>query len=93
MKSSDYCGPNRKKSYHLLSGKVEMAYNLFINEDMRDNVFVYEQAKLIRFLLSRMPTIRNIASQQIKLRLVLDEKLTVPSIPKFDTKVKIALGF
>ena len=66
-----------------------MAYNLFIYEDMRDCVFVYEQATLIRFLLSRMPTIRNIASQQIKLRLVLDEKLTASSIQKSDTKGKL----
>ena len=70
-----------------------MADNLFINEDMRDSVFVYEQAKSLRFLLSRMPMRRNIASQQVKLRPVLEEKLTALPIPKYDTTMKIALGF
>ena len=47
VKSNDYCGPIRKKSDHYVSGMVEMAYNLFINEEMRDCYFVYEQAKLL----------------------------------------------
>ena len=43
-KSSEYCGPIRKKSYSYVSGIVEMAYNPFINEDIRDCFFDYEQA-------------------------------------------------
>ena len=82
MKFSDYCGPIRKKSYHYVSGMVEMACNISIKEIMRDCYFVYERAKLLRFLLSRIPTITKIASQQIKLRLLLEEKMTAPSIPK-----------
>ena len=35
-KSSDYCGPIRKKSYSYVCGIIGMAYNPFLNEDIRD---------------------------------------------------------
>ena len=35
-KSSNYCGPIRKKSHSYVSGILRMAYNHFINEDIRD---------------------------------------------------------
>ena len=46
-----------------------MAYNLFINEDIRECFFDYEQAVLLRFWLSRIATIRSAADQQAKLDL------------------------
>ena len=36
LKSNEYCGPIRRKSYNYVSGSVGMAYNPFINEDIRD---------------------------------------------------------
>ena len=72
----------RKKSYHYVSRIVEMAYNPFINEDIRDCYFDYEQAVLPRFWLSRKITKRSIAIRQVKLGLVLEEKVTAPSILK-----------
>ena len=83
-KSSEYCGPIRKKSYIYVSGVVGMAYNLFINEDIRDCFFDYEQAVLLRFWLSRIATIRSAANQQAKLGFILEEKVTAPSMPKSD---------
>ena len=62
LKSSEYCGPIRKKSYHYVSGFVGMAYNPFINEDIRDCHFDYEQAVLLRFWSSRISTKMNDAS-------------------------------
>ena len=47
--SSEHCGPIRKKSYSYVSGIVGMAYNPFIDEDIRDCFFDYEQAVLLRF--------------------------------------------
>ena len=44
LKSSEYCGPFRKNSYDCVSGIVGMAYNPFINEDILDCYFEYEQA-------------------------------------------------
>ena len=38
-KPSEYCGPTSKKSYSYVSGIIGMAYNLFINEDIRDCFF------------------------------------------------------
>ena len=38
-------------------------------------------------------TIRNAANQRAKLRLVLEEKLTAPSVPKSDNRVEFGLGF
>ena len=70
LKSSEYCGPNRKKSYHYVSGIVEMAYNPFINEDKRDCIFNYEQVVLLRFWLTRILMIRNIANPYRKLTTV-----------------------
>ena len=35
-KSSEYCGPIRKKSCSYVSGIIEIAYNPFLNEDIRD---------------------------------------------------------
>ena len=75
-KSSEYCGPIRKKSYYYVSGIVGMANNFFINEDIRDCFFDYEQAVLLRFWLSRIATIRSAANQQAKLGIVLEEKVT-----------------
>ena len=34
VKSNDYWGAIREKSYHCVSGIVGMAYNPFINEDI-----------------------------------------------------------
>ena len=48
---------------------------------------------LLRFWLSRTSTIRSVASQQVKLGLVLEEKLTAPSVPKSDNRVEFGLGF
>ena len=44
LSSSEYCGPIRKKSYKYGSGLGGMAYNPFINEDIRDCYIDYEQA-------------------------------------------------
>ena len=35
-KSSEYCGPIRKKSYSYISGIIGIAYNPFLNEDIGD---------------------------------------------------------
>ena len=61
-KSSEYCGPIRKKLYRYVSGVVGMAYNPFLNEDIRDCFFDYEQAGLLRFWTSRIATIRSAAN-------------------------------
>ena len=45
-RSCEYCGPIRKKSYSYVSGIIVMAYNPFLNEDIRDCFFDYEQAVL-----------------------------------------------
>ena len=88
MKPSEHCGPIKMSSYDYASRIVGMAYNPFINEDKRDCYFKYEQAVLLRFWSSRISTIRSIASQQGKLGLVLEEKVTAPSIPKFDNRLE-----
>ena len=62
LKFSEYCGPNRKKSY-----------NPFMNEDIRDCYFDYKQAVLLRLWSSRISTIRSIAIQQVKLGLVMEQ--------------------
>ena len=92
-KSSEYCGPISKKSYSYVSGIVGMAYNPFINEDIRDCFFDYEQAVLLRFWTSRIATIRSAVNQQTKLGQVLEEKVTAPSVPKSDNRVEFGLGF
>ena len=81
-RSSEYCGPIRKKSRSYVSGIIGMAYNLFLNEDIRDCFFYYEQAVLLRFWTLRMATIRSAANQQTKLGLVLEEKVNAPSVPE-----------
>ena len=70
-----------------------MAYNPFINEVIRDCFFDDEQAVLLRFWTSRIATIRSAANQQTKLGLVLEEKVTAPSVPKSDNRVEFGLGF
>ena len=92
-RSSEYSGPIRKKSYSYVSGIVGMAYNPFINEDIRDCFFDYEQAVLLRFWTSRIATIKNSVNQQVKLGFVLEEKVTAPSVPKSDNRVEFGLGF
>ena len=92
-KSSEYCGPIRKKSYGYVPGITGMAYIPFTNEDIRDCFFDYEQAVLLRFWTSRIATIRSATNQQTKLRLVLEEKVIAPSVPKSDNRVEFGMGF
>ena len=72
--SSDCCGPIRKKSYSYVSGNIGIAYNPFLNEDIRDCFFDYKQAVLLRFWTSRSAKIRSAANQQTRPALVLGEK-------------------
>ena len=93
LKSSEYCGPTRKKSYSYLSGIIGIAYNPFLREDIRDCFFDYEQAVLLRFWMWRIPTIKSATNPQTKLGLVLEEEVTAPSVPKFEKRVEFGLGF
>ena len=70
-----------------------MAYNPFFEEDICDCFFDYEQAVFLRFWTSRIATIRSAANQKTKLGLVLEEKVTEPSVPKTDNRVEFGLGF
>ena len=91
-KSSEYCGPIRKKSYSYVSGVIGIAYNPFLSEDIRDCFFDYEQAVLLRFWTSIIATIKSASNPQIKLGLVLEEKVTAPSVPKSDKKKRVEFG-
>ena len=86
-KSSEYCGPIKKKSYSYVSGIIGIAYNPFLSEDICDCFFDYEQAVLLRFWTSRIVTIKSANNPQTKLGLVLEEEVTVPSVPKSDKRV------
>ena len=92
-KSSEYCGPIRKKSYSYVSGVIGIAYNPFLSEDIRDCFFNYEQAVLLRFWTSRIATIKSSTNPQTKLGLILEEKVTAPSVTKSDKRVEFGLGF
>ena len=92
-KSSEYCGPIGKKSYTYVSGIIGITYNPFLNEDIHDCFFDYEQAVLLRLWTSRIATIRSAGNQQTRLGLVLEEKLTAPSVPESDKRVEFGLGF
>ena len=72
---------------------VPVEYNPSLNEDIRDCFFDYEQAVLFRFWRSRIATIRSAANQQTKLGLILEEKVTAPSVPKSEDRVEFGLGF
>ena len=56
-KSSEYCGPIKMKSYSYVSGVIGIAYNPFLNEDIRDCFFDYEQAVLLKFWMSRIASL------------------------------------
>ena len=88
-KSSEYCGPIKKKSYSYVSGIIGIAYNLFLSEDIRDCFFDYEQA----VWTSRIVTIRSATNPQMKLGLVLEEEVTAPSVPKSNKRAEFGLGF
>ena len=92
-KSSEYCGPIKKKSYSYVSGIIGIAYNPFLSEDIRDCFFDYEQAVLLRFWTSRIVTTKSVNNPQAKLGLVLEEEVTAPSVPKSDKRVEFGLGF
>ena len=92
-KSSEYCGPIKKKSYSYVSGIIGIAYNPFLSEDIRDCFFDYEQAVLLRFWTSRILMIKSATNPQIRLGLVLEEEVTTPSVPKSDKRVEFGLGF
>ena len=65
----------------------------FINEDIRDCFFDYEQEVLLRFWTSIIATIRSATNQLTKLGLILEEKVTAPSLLKSDNRVEFGLGF
>ena len=85
-KSSESCGPIRKKSYSYVSGVIGIAYNPFVNEDICVCFFDYKQAVLLRFWKSVIATISSAAKQQTRLGLVLEEKVAAPSVPKSDKR-------
>ena len=93
LKSNEYCGPIRKKSYSYVSGVIGIAYIPFLSEDIRDYFFDYEQAALLGFWTSRIATIRSAANPQTKLWLVLEEKVAAPSVPESDKRVEFGLRF
>ena len=64
-KSSEYCGPIKKKPYSYVSGVIGKAYNPFLSEDIRDCFFDYEQAVLLRFWMPRIVTIKSATNPQI----------------------------
>ena len=72
---------------------IGIAYNPFLSEDIRDCFFDYEHAVLLRFWTSRIVKIRSANDPQTKLGLVLEEKVTAPSVPKSDRRVEFGLGF
>ena len=92
-KSSEYCGPIKKKSYSYVSGIIGKAYNPFLREDIRDCFFDYKQAVLLRFWTSRIVTITSANNPQTKLGLILEEEVTALSVPKSDKRVEFGLGF
>ena len=92
-KSNEYCRPIRKKSYSYVSGVIVIAYNPFLSEDIRDYFFDYKQAVLLRVWTSKIATMRSAANQQTRLGLVLEEKVTVLSVPESDKRVEFGLGF
>ena len=88
-KSSEYCGPIKKKSYSYVSGIKGIAYNPFLSDDIRDCFFDYEQAVLLRFWTSRIVMSKSAKNPQTKLGLVLEEEVTAPSVPKSDKRVSL----
>ena len=76
-KSNEYCGQIRKSSFSYVPGIIGIAYNPILIEDIRDYFFDYEQAVLLRFWTSTIATIRRAANRQTRLRLVLEEKVTL----------------
>ena len=92
-KSSEYCGPIKKKSYSYVSGIIGIAYNPFLSEDIRDCSFDNEQAVLLRFWTSRIVKIKSVNNPQAKLGLVLEKEVTAPSVPQSDKRVEFGLGF
>ena len=85
QKSSEYCGPIKKKSHSYVSGIIGIAYNTFLSEDIRDCFFDCEQAVLLRFWTSIIVTIKSANNSQAKLGLVLEEEVT--------ERVEFGLGF
>ena len=73
-KSSEYCGPIKKKSYSYETGIIGIAYNPFLSEDTRVCFFDYEQAVLLRFWTSRIVTIKSANNPQIRLGLVFGRR-------------------
>ena len=78
--------------YDYVSGIVGGTYNPFINEVIRECYFDYNQAVLLIFWSPKISTKRSIASQQVKLGLVLEERVTASSMPKTDNRVEFGLG-
>ena len=70
-----------------------MAYNPFISKDIPECYFDYERALLLRYWKSGISTIRSIASQQVNLGPVREERVTSPFIGKSDIRVEFGLGF
>ena len=89
-KFKEYCGPIRTKSYSYVSGTIGIRYNPFINEDIRDCFFDYEQAVLLRFWTSRFATIRSATNQekQHKQLMILFENIVM----KAKTETELTAG-
>ena len=93
LKSSEHYWTITKMSYHYMSGNVGMAYSPFINEDILDCYFDYEKSCVAEILVVKNINDKNHCQSEVKLGLVLEEKMIAPSIPKSDNRVEFGLGF
>ena len=59
-----------------------MAYNPFVNEEARDSYFDYEQAVILNFYVEKVREMGTIASEQLQLGVILEERVIESSVPQ-----------
>ena len=82
----------KQKSFQYVPGVPRLAYNPFVNEEERDSYFDFEQAIILDFWVERVRELGMITSEQLRLGIILEERVVKPSVPKLEGQVSFECG-
>ena len=69
-----------------------MAYNPFVNDEAREAYFDYEQVIVLDFWVERVKETGMLMVEQLKLGIVLEERVVEPSVPELKVQVSFDCG-
>ena len=80
------------KSYQHISGVSGISYNIFMDEEARVAYFDFEQVVVLDFRVERMKEIGMLTFEQLRLGVILEERVVEPSVPELKGQMSFECG-